>query len=245
MNAKQGRAFRQDVTRGLRDAQNREYRAKLAKLDAELQAIKDAGRERLKHQRNRCGGEYKVAQQKARTEIDRIRAERDHKKTTCALEAEQVKAEAAAEARIAAQKIEAERAHKKELARIDTMHKEREKHAPRAKAGERLAESNEAVEADLSPREIVIWRKIRGSIKATPGRSRAEGLRQAIHDAGGLAKMEASMGLGHGPNDRDLQREREQYEADQAARGGKRLPKGATRVSPRKWLGPVPFRGQF
>ena len=92
MSGRESRAFRKDVRSGLAEAERRAYRARIAKLDAELAHVRAQGAKRVKTQRDRCGAEYQEAQRKARSEIERARAERDHKRTSCAIEAEHVKA---------------------------------------------------------------------------------------------------------------------------------------------------------
>lgn len=233
MSRSEATAFKKSGERGRAADQRRHYNERIRKLDAELHQIKIEGRKRLARQHTDCGARYERAQATAREEISQARLKRNQQRETCAIEAAHVKTEAAAEARIHEQKLQAERDFKIEMRRIEATNASREKDRPKASGGERLAESNAEVEANLSPREIVVWRKIRPFIKGSGRQTRTEAFQKHIHDSGGLGAVEADLGLGGGPSDRDLAREREKHEA-----GGSR---GRPEASTRRSRSPVPF----
>lgn len=226
MSARDSKAFRKDVRSGLADTERKRYSKVIKDLDAELQKTKAEGRERLKKQRKRCGDEYEEVRGKARTEIERIRVERDYKKTSCAVEAEHVKAEARAEEQIRQAKIDAERDHRAQMRKIDANNREREKERPKATSAERRAETDGEVEANFSARETAVYRKVKRGLKV-PGRmTRTEAFQQYLHDNGGLVRVEAALGLHGGPSDDELARQQREHEENRRGRAPKpRLPK--------------------
>lgn len=217
MSGRETRAFRKDVRGGLAEAERRAYRARIAKLDAELAHVRAKGAERLKHQRQRCGAEYDEKRKQARTEIERVRAERDHKKTSCVIEAEHVKAQAAEEKRIVEAKLQAERDHRTELRRIEATNEARAKDHKKASGSERKAESDSDVEANLTPRQIAVFRKVKRTVKSSERSTRTEVFLKMIHDGGGIRALEAELGLDTGPSDRELARDQQKHETTRAA----------------------------
>jgi len=173
-------ANRRRLLADLKRDQATRHRATIARMRREERDAKVARRSALERAREFCT----VNAQEAREIADRAyakakelalvarRATKAAAAEGCTLAKQHVRDEA--DHRIAHVKREREETQRfrAELARLERG--DRERNRARSTAGERRAESNQAVEVNLDPSLVPLWRRVRKSIKGTPRKSRTE-----------------------------------------------------------------------
>ncbi len=158
---REARAFSKDIRRGLAAEQQKTYRGKLAEIDAT--ATRQKSECRQEHQQIKAGLTQQVY-------AERLRAEKAAREQKAAKKAEKIAraelvaktAQKARECKAEAGKLRDEKATaKKDRAEIRTLERQtkaREKAKPKATRAEKVSEKRDAVEADLPPHLVALWR---------------------------------------------------------------------------------------
>jgi hypothetical protein len=114
---------------------------------------------------------------------ERIASERQKVRDCCSTDRQAVKA-------AAAEKIERARAELAELKSRRAREQLWARKGPALTRADRKSESDSAVEAELSPDELIVWRKVKGQIKPRARMSRHEAFTHWLHEhAGEVAQI--------------------------------------------------------
>jgi hypothetical protein len=153
------RGLRQDLhaARAHRDA-------KLAQVCAECRAHRIALRDRAIARRKRTLADLRVAYARERAEA----------REACLLRKAEVHQEARDPIERARGKWEAERAYQEDLRRIEQGNRERHRAVRRSHESERRSESDDAVRANIPPDYVVLFERVKRSIKGSSRESRTE-----------------------------------------------------------------------
>jgi hypothetical protein len=215
-------------------------RRHLAELRAGLKGARAHRSRRLAAVRAQCKADKAATRQRVKdfraAELARIRNEiadaRAGQVQACAIRREQAIQEAKGQKDEAARVLEAERAHRREMRRIIAWDRaEKKKGTKTAGKIARLQESDEAVERDIPPELVPLWRRVKGRIRGGERISRAEAFLHYAHENPDevLAIVEADV-------DKTIA-ELEKKERD-ARRALKRAGKGPRKATPAELAGP-------
>jgi hypothetical protein len=176
--AAQARADKKALIREREAADRRQARATLKALREAVREAKAKRKEARRAASARCRDARLAAKTRARelreaarkALVEAVRLEKQAARETCQRERQQADQTAGGAVRAAAEKAAAEARYQRELARIERRADRRREASKR----ERRQESDEAVERDVPPELVPLWRRVRRTIRGNARTSRLE-----------------------------------------------------------------------
>lgn len=168
---REGRRFSADIRKGIADEQRRAYRGKLSEIDTTATRAKAECRQEYDQIRAGLGqtvyAERLRAEKAAREQKAAKQAEAIARRDLAAKSAQKARECKAERQKLAEEKTTAKR-DRAEIRKLERQAKAREKVQPKASRREKTSEKRDAVEADLPPHLVPLWRREGKRFKAPP-----------------------------------------------------------------------------
>ena len=190
MTRKQAAEDRRRLWRDIERGHRREAKEKLASLRGQIRAARIQRKGAMKDAAERCRAERIGARERARLLRvraleqlrDAMKAERLSARSACTLRKGEVRSTSAGDVARSRGELAAEKKYQSDLRRINRSNATRRGDRPRATSSERRSESDDEVRANISPEFMILFERVKRSIKASSRQTRTEAFFKYVED---------------------------------------------------------------
>ena len=193
-DASSGRRARKLLQRDIDRSHKEKNRAKITKLDEQLEHARAAHQKALEGAAERCRALRKAVSEKnhakraqafaelraeLRQEGD---AERAEARTSCSIDKDEVERTTGAAVQDAREELAEERSYQRGLEQIERGNRARKRGTKRASAAEKRSESDDEVRQNIPPELVPLFERIKRSIRGGPRESRTEAFLKYVEE---------------------------------------------------------------